>query len=378
MNIKIPLQVQNILNLIKNTGYEAYIVGGFVRDSLLKKETYDVDITTSMLPNELKNILKEYTLNTKYIKYGCLKFKVDKFNIEITTYRKEGIYHNHRNPSYIEFTNKLDEDLKRRDLTINALCYDGNKLIDMYDGLKDLKNKKIKMIGEPNLRLKEDSLRVLRVLRFASNLKFDIDYDLKKALFNNYKYLKEISFFKNHIELEGILKGENYLYILKEYKLIFEDVFKINKLELVLFKENIEYSIKEALFFYNSEYKIKNRYLLLKEEKFICDKKDLKFKLNKYGYQVVHDFLLFRNKYMHKDKKIYFLLEKIISNKECYCLKDLKIKSSDLLQFNLEKEKISKYLNLLLEAVINEECLNEKEALLNYFKRGVNNGVFIS
>ena len=252
-------EVKNVLDIINNSGYEAYIVGGYVRDLLLGKHSFDVDITTSAKPNEVIDIFKEYDIQECFSNLGSVKFTTGNYSIEITTYRKEYDYENHRKPSKIEFIDSLDEDLSRRDFTINALCYKNDRLVDLYGGLIDLDRKIIRTIGNPLIRLEEDALRILRALRFAVKLNFKIDEDLKQAIYSNLNYLKEVPFETKYRELKGILEGE-CSYILEEYKKVFMDIFELNDLRLDLLSDNYSFEEKEALFFYYSSINIKNKY----------------------------------------------------------------------------------------------------------------------
>jgi len=187
--IPVAKEIKTIFNLVKDKGYEIYIVGGYVRDSLLNKVSYDIDMTTSATPNVLKEIFKNYELKEEFMGFGSIKFEFNKYHFEITTFRKEGVYKDYRKPEHIEFTTSLKEDLLRRDFTMNALCYDLDSVIDMFDGIKDLKEKTINTIGNPFVRFKEDSLRILRALRFSSKLGFSIGDETKEAIKNTYKYL---------------------------------------------------------------------------------------------------------------------------------------------------------------------------------------------
>jgi len=368
MFVKINEEILNIINLIKSKGYEAYIVGGYLRDTLLNKENYDVDITTNAQPTSIKEMFKEYELNEKYINYGSVKFNLNKYHIEITTYRKEFNYINHRKPSKIEFTNNLEEDLIRRDFTINAICYDSEKIIDLFDGIRDLNKKIIKTINDPKERFKEDALRILRALKFSSKLGFKIDKKTDEAIKLNYKYLENINFNSIYKELKGILEGEYYLSILNKYNNILKEVFSIEELKTELFANEMSYEEKEALFFYYSKINIDNKYLINKEIEIINDKVDIKRKLKEYGYENIYNMLYFKNKYFNKYEKEFELLKEVIKNKECYNLKMLDINGNDLLKNNIKKEKIGNYLDILLEAVINNKCINDKNELLNYLK----------
>ena len=199
--------IKNILKQIENEGYEAYIVGGFVRDKLLKINTYDVDICTNALPVNLRNIFK---ITQKSNGYGGFNIKIKKYNIDITTYRKEIRYDN-RKPIEIEYINSLFEDIKRRDFTINALCMDKNdNIIDLIDASGDIYNGVIRVIGDANEKFSQDPLRMLRAIRFATILDFNIDGNTYEALCRNAKEIKTLSGERIKEELSKILSNKNF------------------------------------------------------------------------------------------------------------------------------------------------------------------------
>ena len=367
MNIKIADEILEVLNLINKNGYEAYVVGGYIRDALLGKANFDADITTSATPNKLKEIFSNYELEESFMGLGSIKFQFNDYHIEITTYRKEYEYINHRKPSKVEFTTSLKEDLIRRDFTINALCSDGKNIVDMFDGINDLEDKRIKTIGNPFVRFEEDALRILRALRFASKLEFSLD-DVKEAIYANYKYLKDIAFETKLRELRGLLNEKNYINILKEYKDVLIDIFELDNLRVHLFSDSLSFEDRERLFFYDSQY----NNLANKDIKFINDKKDLKRKLREYGKENIETLLLFKSRVLKEDIIIYNLLNNILNNEECYNLKMLAVNGENLLQFNIEKNKIGKHLNMLLDAVIEEKCSNEESELLEYLRNILN------
>lgn len=180
IKIDMPPKVVEILNTLHEAGYEAYIVGGCVRDSILRREPGDWDITTSALPQEVKKLFRR-TIDTG-IKHGTVTIMNGKEGFEVTTYRLDGVYEDHRHPKEVTFTRNLIEDLKRRDFTINAMAYnDKEGLVDEFDGLKDLDNKVIKCVGDPTKRFEEDALRILRAIRFSGQLGYIIDEGTKEA-----------------------------------------------------------------------------------------------------------------------------------------------------------------------------------------------------
>ena len=174
-DFNIPQDVKDLLNKL-HTKYEAYLVGGCTRDLLLDKAPKDYDITTNATPEQIKELFKDYTLvNNNGEKHGTVTVRYNNENYEITTYRLDSTYEDHRHPDKVEFTTNLEADLSRRDFTINAFVFDGKYLCDYFDGVNDIENKVIRAIGNPYTRFSEDALRILRMIRFASVLDFNID-----------------------------------------------------------------------------------------------------------------------------------------------------------------------------------------------------------
>ena len=210
-----------LLKIFEDNNYEAYLVGGFVRDYILKRQSSDVDICTNAIPMQIKEIFKEVKL--PFESYGSVHLNYKKVDFEITTYRMDLEYKNKRNPSKIMYTDKLEIDLKRRDFTMNTLCMDSSgKIIDLFNNRQDIDNKIIKTVGDANKKLAEDSLRILRAIRFATELNFTIDDELSYAIVQNEYLLSELSFFRKKQELNRILLSSNVLYgisLLKKYNL---------------------------------------------------------------------------------------------------------------------------------------------------------------
>lgn len=210
-----------IIDKLNSKGYEAYIVGGCVRDSVLGKCPNDWDITTSATPYEVKNIFKR-TIDTG-IQHGTVTVLVDKsvfladaphahheYAFEVTTYRVDGEYEDHRRPNSVEFTTSLEEDLKRRDFTINAMAYnDREGVIDIFGGMDDLKKGIIRCVGNPKDRFDEDALRILRAVRFAAQLGFSIDADTKYAMKAQAGFLRDISAERIQVELGKLITSDN-------------------------------------------------------------------------------------------------------------------------------------------------------------------------
>ena len=210
-----------LLKIFEDNGYEAYLVGGFVRDYLLKRQSRDVDICTNATPMQIKEIFREVKL--PFESYGSVHLNYKKIDFEVTTYRMDLEYKNKRNPSKIMYTDKLEIDLKRRDFTMNTLCMDSSgKIIDLFNNKSDIDNKVVKTVGNAIKKLAEDSLRILRAIRFATELNFTIDDELSYAITQNEYLLSDLSFFRKKQELNKILLSNNTLYgisLLKKYNL---------------------------------------------------------------------------------------------------------------------------------------------------------------
>lgn len=215
----IPANALKILAKLSDDEYSAYVVGGAVRDSILERKVHDIDIATSATPNEVINVFKDYKVIPVGIKHGTVAVAIKGEQFEITTLRIDGKYTDNRSPETIEFTRNIKDDVKRRDFTINSLAFNLQEgVIDYEDGLKDIKNKVIRAVGNPNKRFEEDSLRILRALRFASHLGFEIEKETQKAIVDKKDLLKNISSERINKELTGILAGKNVKKILIENK----------------------------------------------------------------------------------------------------------------------------------------------------------------
>ena len=201
--------------LFESHGYQLYLVGGSVRDYLLGIPLMDMDVVTDATPEQEKEFLEggEYTFE----KYGSIRFSYDGVKFDVTTLRKETGYIDSRHPSEVVFTNKLEEDVYRRDITINALYLSKDlKVIDFVDGQKDLKNKTIRMIGDPDKRFMEDPLRILRVLRFKIDFGFEIEKNTYQSLENNISLVDLLNQDKMKQEVNKCSKPLELLSILNE------------------------------------------------------------------------------------------------------------------------------------------------------------------
>ena len=197
-----------ILKKINNYGYLAYLVGGYPRDLYIGKDSLDYDICTSATPKNLKDIFGESILPAE--QYGSVTLISQGMRFEITTFRKDIKYLNNRKPIEIEYVDNLLDDLKRRDFTMNTMCIDSEgNTIDLLNGKEDIDQKMIRTVGNADLKIYEDSLRILRAIRFATVLDFDLDEDLKIAIKKHKSLLKNLSYYRKKEELDKIFSSTN-------------------------------------------------------------------------------------------------------------------------------------------------------------------------
>lgn len=229
------------INILEKHGHSAYIVGGFVRDIVMCKKPYDYDICTSALPCEIKECFKNYSTIETGIIHGTVVVVMDNENIEITTFRKDGEYKNHRKPEKVSFVGDLEEDLSRRDFTINAMAYNEKTgIIDLFGGMIDIENKLIKTVGNPEKRFNEDGLRMLRALRFSSVLGFEIENETKSAIKKKCKLISCTAAERQNSEIKKLMLGENAKKAITENKELMFEI--IPELEAMVFcEQNTKY-----------------------------------------------------------------------------------------------------------------------------------------
>lgn len=394
MNIKIPKEVETVLNILHENGFEAYVVGGCVRDSIMGKIPSDWDVATSAKPNQILLCFNNRKTIETGLKHGTVTVVINKMQIEITTYRIDGEYSDNRRPDEVLFTDKIKLDLRRRDFTINALAYNKSGIIDLFGGLDDINNKFIKCVGAADERFNEDGLRILRALRFASVLNFDIEENTSSSIFRNKALLNNISMERINIEFSKLIMGSNYRKILIEYR----EVIEVFLPEIrVLTKDELEYRLNAmkvlnslflrlTVFLYNINSTDKILMNLKYDNKTIKTVKILVENINGRIYPVPVNVKRWLNKinyvnlnYLIKIKKSLFdsefyeleetekIMNEIIRTKQCYSLETLAINGQDLIDAGVPKGKnIGIILDILLNEVIEGKLVNEKDSLLNF------------
>lgn len=222
--IIIPQHALTVVERLERYGYEAYVVGGCVRDSLMGRCPKDWDVCTNALPEEVLRVFKRFHVIKTGLQHGTVTVMVDKQPVEVTTFRIDGNYTDNRHPDSVNFVSRVEEDLARRDFTINAMAYNPARgLVDAFGGQEDLQARIIRCVGEPDARFNEDGLRILRALRFAARYDFGIETETAFSMHRNRHLLENVSVERIFTELKGILIGEGVLGMMQA----FPDIFSV-------------------------------------------------------------------------------------------------------------------------------------------------------
>ena len=395
MHIKLPEKVKYIISRLEKNGYEAYAVGGCVRDSILDRVPEDWDITTSAKPEEVKKLFQA-TIDTG-LQHGTVTVVIEKEGYEVTTFRLDGDYSDGRHPDRVAFTSSLTEDLKRRDFTINAMAYSENTgLIDRFDGEKDLEDGIIRAVGDAEERFSEDALRMLRAIRFAGQLNFDIAEKTFDAIKKLSPDISKVSVERIAKELEKLLLSGNPEYITLVYEAgIFEviapeiaELFKkeeiYNSIKAVRRasypEKKVLYQIRTALFLErlgaDSAARLLKRFKLdndtintvkkligLLQRDIETSALEMRRTVKEAGHKIMPILLEARSaKGLCNNSELY---RKIIERGECTSVSELKVNGRDLIEAGVPKGVIiGETLERLLESVIEHPELNTRESLL--------------
>ncbi len=375
-----------ILNKLNENGFQAYLVGGCVRDKLLNKIPEDFDITTNALPNEIKEVFKDFRLNLKGLKHGTVGVIINGEMIEVTTYRIEKEYIDFRRPQEVTFTSSLVEDLARRDFTINAMAMDINEnIIDVFDGERDLKNKIIQTVNEPEKRFNEDALRIMRCLRFASLEGFKIEKSTLKYANLLSPNLKHIAYERIYTELKKMLSLPNAHNIIKETEPVFINVFPTLKTEnwktlcQNIKKSNCDWILALAILLMNSQTKEEldrlkaesktKKLILTLRELLNQDIKNNQVFLQKMMCEYSKEQILFLCRYLTVTTGVDYNKNAKIASKGITSINELDITGETLKNLGYKSYKIKHALNLLLNAVIENKVENNENALKEYLKK---------
>ena len=390
-------QAELAVQILEQAGYEAYIVGGCVRDMLLGKTPADWDITTSAVPSEVMNAFKDYRSIPTGLKHGTVTVLLDNVPVEITTFRQEGKYQDGRRPDRVSFVRSLYEDLSRRDFTVNAMAYNRAKgLIDYYGGEEDLKAGVIKCVGEPAKRFNEDGLRIMRALRFASVYDFDIEKRTGEAVRKCAGNLEKVSAERKSAEINKLLMGAGLEKVVHGWGNVLWEVIgiappadvrikaaceaaKILEVRLALLFDN-GYEAREALKRLKYDNKTINTVSLIADKlgQTETERANIRRMLGAMGqrYFVLlearHALERASGGYLYADISRQ-IAEDIIKRGECVSLKQLAIDGRILMTLTSGK-KLGEVLKTLLNEVIEDRLKNETGALMDRAKELLQKG----
>lgn len=395
MKINLPYNVKKIISVLEENGFEAYAVGGCVRDSLIGKKPDDWDIACSAKPEQVKALFHK-TIDTG-IRHGTVTVMMKHVGYEVTTYRIDGEYVDGRHPKKVIFTPSLTKDLKRRDFTINAMAYsDRTGIVDIFDGVGDLKKKVIRCVGNPNERFGEDALRILRAVRFSAQLGFSIEEKTMQAAKELAENLKKISRERIHTELDKLIMSKHPDHVkLLESMDILPHIFsgyvchgetaaladrlmrsdKEHYIRWALFITNISFeNLLESLKFDNKSIKICNIMKKYADEELRADKAYVRRMIVKTGKDIFRQYYLpFRRVLGNTSEELLRQVEKayddIIESGDCLSLREMKINGNDLKEAGIaEGERVGEILNALLYQVLEDTSINDRDRLLELAK----------
>ena len=383
---KLPSGAQLIIKRLEDAGKEAHIVGGCVRDFLLSKEPFDYDITTNALPEEMKEIFSDMRTVETGIKHGTLTVIAEGEPYEVTTYRVDGEYENHRKPKSVTFSASLTEDLSRRDFTMNAICYsERDGFIDEFSGIEDIKNRIIRAVGEPSLRFEEDALRILRALRFASQLGFAVEKNTEEALFEKAHLLSSVSAERIYTEWHKLVGGRFALEVIDRYKeiisrfLFAEPVVLPEKDKFVSAKPDIRQLSLFALshdasaeafcdFCDRMKTDSKTKRVGAAALTFIdiplLTETDIRLAVIKLGEKTVRDIVSLKKICFLGNAPEEKLINEVISSDYPFSLSELNVNGEDMKALGFFGKGIGEALASLLDMTAEDKVKNEREALL--------------
>ena len=384
----LPRSVEFIINRINQFGHRADIVGGPVRDFLLGGIPHDYDITTSARPEEIKEIFADFRTVDTGIKHGTVTLVLDGESYEITTYRIDGEYKDSRHPESVEFTKNLAEDLARRDFTVNAIAYNPRDgLCDLFGGREDIKGKIIRAVGDPEKRFSEDALRILRGIRFAATLGFEIDDKTALAMRKCKDLLGNVSAERIFVEWKKLISGDNSYEVIKRYRDIIAEFLPELASVTLPDKERYEGSapfvrmlslfaaLPEASGVYrcamarlktDSQTRNLGALALTDDEKYDTSSElGLKIMMSELGAEVARIRLLLEYALGKREKDSLSAVDSIIERRLPYRISDLDINGSDVAALGFKGAAIGKALSSLLLLVMKGELENKRDALIS-------------
>lgn len=388
ISYKLPESVKFVLKCLEIEGFEAFVVGGYVRDLLLGRETHDCDVTTNAQPHEIEKVFIDYKQSHIGKDHGTVGVKINGAWIEITTYRVDEATLDHRRPKAVRFSAYLKEDVLRRDFTMNALAMDASgALIDFVGGQDDIEAGLIRCVGDPHLRFDEDALRILRALRFAAQLDFRIDMKSVDAMLTHAHLLSGLAVERVFQELQLIFAAKrSSLALFYGQNILSHVVSEMNQLsdfEINMLDEFEDVRIKWVICFRsNTLLEMQSRLGKLKAPKHFTqdciqlhtcyhhrygsDEYELKLMMHQYSTSILQtamDMQMMLQDPMY-DVEAHRKLSALIDAKVCVHLKDLNLDGHDLMKHQIKGKQIQVLLDKALDGVMRNEVVNAKAELL--------------
>ena len=375
--MELPTGVRTILSVLRVNGFRAYLVGGCVRDACMGLPPHDFDIATDASPREVTQAFRDFRVLETGIQHGTVTVLIDREPFEVTTFRIDGDYADHRHPKDVTFTSRIEDDLARRDFTVNAMAYDGETLVDPFGGQADADARILRCVGEANLRFREDGLRILRALRFAAVLDFSIEPATAAAVHNNRELLRQIAVERLYAETRKLLCGVNAPAVMREYA----DVMRVflpglSDAGLRAFERtDCDMILRLALLLMDTDAEAALRYLHAdnKTIRAVCalhaaalpDGRHLLASLPPEQARRRIAFAAATGEIGEEEAAARFReLEAVLAQKPCLTLRDLAVNGRDLQTMGLSGTEIGKTLDMLLERVLSGTLENERETLL--------------
>ncbi len=378
MKPMLDLNTNNLINVLQSNGFSAYAVGGCVRDGIMGRDITDFDITTSALPQQVKEVFSNYKTIETGIQHGTVTVIVNGAPYEITTFRTEDIYTDSRHPDSVIFVSDIKTDLSRRDFTMNAIAYNEKEgIVDPFNGIADIENKQIRTVGSPSKRFQEDSLRILRALRFSSVLGFEIEDKTAVAINNLAHTVNNVSPERIYVEIKKLLCGKNAHNVVKKFTpalreiiSVKDDISRLSNLPKD-FPMRLYYlcgaSTAEVLKKLRADNKTKRLCKLISESSPIPnDETQLKFYISNLGREVASYVIKYRKSVFGEDK--CNKSEEILNKNLCLTVCELAINGDDILSLGIQGKSIHKAQKYLLSSVIKGEIPNQREVLLETLK----------
>ncbi len=400
--IEIPGKIRDVIDILGENGYKGYIVGGCVRDMLMDKIPHDFDITTDAFPEETVSCFADHRVILTGLKHGTVTVVHEGENIEITTFRTDGRYLDNRHPENVTFVRNIEEDLSRRDFTVNAMAYNPSVgLVDLFEGQKDIEKKTIRCVGNADTRFNEDGLRILRAMRFASVLGFEVERSTAESVISNRELLKNISAERIYSELTKLILGNKAIDTLLEFYPVLETVLGkvpregIELLDLLPPDHTLRYA---ALLYDRTPEKSASTMRSLKTDNETCRAVKLivssvglelpksssdrfntecAYLLSRYGKSDLERIITFKRALAHPNEMEMAELDRLLENTKemsdsgaCVSIKQLSVDGGMLASVGVPKtSEMGRVLQALLCAVIEGEIPNEREPLLEMAKK---------